>query len=195
MVPLEQLENFMRLLHAVQNVERVARIPNETRLRNTAEHTFELVMFCWYLLNVNKIDLNQEKILTYALAHDLIEAYAGDSYIYDDAARHDKEEREEKALQQLQENFQEFPELINIIKRYERRADEESKFVYAADKLIDPLNISMETANSFWKEKNISYEQIRAYKDKKIALSNDIQPYWLAVCEKVEKNKDFFFDA
>ena len=194
MVPLEQLENFMRLLHAVQNVERVARIPNETKLRNTAEHTFELAMVCWYLNSANNLELDPEKVLKYALAHDLVEAYAGDSYIFDEASRSDKVEREEKATEQLRDDFTEFPELIEIIAKYEKREDRESRFVYAADKLIDPLNISMETKNSFWKEKAVSYKQVRNYKENKITVSKDVEAYWHTLCQKLETNKDFFFD-
>lgn len=194
MIALEQLENFMRLLHAAQNVERVARIPNETKWRSTAEHTFELAMFCWYVSSANNLELDQEKILKYALAHDIVEAYAGDTPVYDTEGRKSKEVREEASLQKIRETFVEFPELVETIETYDARQDPESAFVYAADKLIDPLNYSMDTRSSIWKEKNISYERIREYKDSKIAVSKDIEPYWHALCKKIEANKDFFFN-
>lgn len=193
MISLKQLENFMRLLHAVQNVQRIARIPDETKLRNTAEHTFELTMVCWYLNNANNLKLNTEKILMYSLAHDLIEAYAGDTYVYDEEGKKDKQKREQEALEKLKDNFQEFPELIQTIENYEERKDAESNFVYATDKLVDPLNISMERKSSFPKEKGVRYSQMRKYKDPKIAQSEHIVPYWKEVCKKFEANKDFFF--
>jgi len=189
-----ELESFMQLLHAVQKVQRVARVPDEKQYRNTAEHTFELAMVCWYIATTNKLALDQEKILKYALAHDLIEAYAGDTFINDTQARKDKVLREETALVQLTENFQEFPELIEIIHSYEEKADVESVFVYATDKLIDPLNASMEKTQSIWKDNNMTYVDLREYKDPKIALSKDIQPYWEELCKKLEANKDFFFN-
>lgn len=195
MVSLQQLEKFMRLLHAVQNVERVARIPDETKLRNTAEHTFELAMVCWYLNSANELGLDTEKILTYALAHDLIEAYTGDVYAYDEAARDTKEQGEKLARERLATDHAEFPELLSAIDNYERRTDAESRFVYACDKLIDPLNASMETQQSLMKEYDLSYQTMRDYKDSKIAQSEYVAPYWKAVCEKYEKHKDFFFNA
>ena len=194
MVSLEQLENFMRLLHAAQNVERVARIPNETKWRSTAEHTFELAMFCWYLSSANKLELDQGKILKYALAHDIVEAYAGDTPVYDTEGRKSKDDREKRALQKIQDDLGEFPELIETIETYESQLDPESKFVYAADKLIDPLNYSMDTRSSIWKEKGMTYSQVRNYKDSKVAQSKDVEHYWHALCAKIESKKDFFFN-
>ena len=60
---LPDLERFMTLLHATQKVKRVSRRPGETNSTNTAEHTFELVMLCWYIAGVEKLELNHEKIL------------------------------------------------------------------------------------------------------------------------------------
>tara|TARA_B100000745_G_scaffold292683_1_gene233812 strand:+ start:1980 stop:2567 length:588 start_codon:yes stop_codon:yes gene_type:complete len=193
MSKLKNLESFMQLLHAVQNIERVARIPNETKRRNTAEHTFELAMVCWYIVEENNLDLNKEKIFKYALAHDVIEAYAGDTPAHDVEAQKHKKGKEAQALLKIEEKFSHFVELIETIHAYEARNDMESIFVYATDKLIDPLNASMETKQSIWKEMDMSYEYLRLYKDEKIALSSDVQPYWEQLCKKLEANKDFFF--
>jgi len=193
MSKLTDLEAFMKLLHAVQKVQRVARIPDEKNYRNTAEHTFELAMVCWYIATTNKLGLDHEKMLKYALAHDIVEAYAGDTFINDTHAQKDKVQREERALKQLTKNFAEFPELIEIILAYENKTDLESIFVYATDKLVDPLNGSMEKQQSIWKDHYMSYKNLRKYKDPKIALSTDIQPYWNELCKKLEAKKDFFF--
>lgn len=193
MVPLPKLEEFMQFLHKVQNVKRVARIPDEKEYRSTAEHTFELAMLCWYIASANKLNLDTEKILMYALAHDLLEGYAGDSYIYDTEALRTKHEREAAALVKIEETFSEFPELIETIHTYERKEDPESVFVYAADKLIDPLNASMESTQSIWKDMRVTYEQLREYKDRKIEPSKDISFYWKLLVEKLEAKKDFYF--
>lgn len=193
MVPLAKLENFMRLLHKVQNVKRVARVPDEAEYRNTAEHTFELTLLAWYLMSANKLELDHEKVLKYALAHDLIEAYSGDTPIHDIEAQKTKAEREHRAAMQLQEEFPEFPELIETIHRYEERADPESKFVYAVDKLVDPVNASMEMTQSIWIDENISYEFFKEYKERKIAISPDIFPYWKQLLAKIDAKRSFFF--
>lgn len=193
MIPLEKLENFMRLLHKVQNVKRMARIPDESDYRNTAEHTFEVAMLCWYIANANDLALNFEKILKYALAHDVIEGYAGDTPVHDLEAQKLKKEKEAAALARIEEEFSEFPELISTIHAYERREDDESKFVYAVDKLIDPLNASMEETQSIWEDLGMSYGYMRTYKDPKIATSDHVEPYWKELLVKLDRKKDFFF--
>lgn len=193
MIPLQNLEQFMRLLHKVQNVKRVARIPDEAEYRNTAEHTFELALLSWYIASVNKLDLDHGKILKYALAHDLIEGYAGDTPAHDVKAQKLKAAKEAAALARIEEEFSEFPDLLAIIHAYEARADAESRFVYATDKLVDPLNASMEETQSIWKDLGMSYEYMREYKDRKIALSEHIVPYWQQLLAKLEAKRDFFF--
>ncbi|MEX0918271.1 MAG: HD domain-containing protein [Candidatus Paceibacterota bacterium] len=193
MIPLENLENFMRLLHKVQNVKRVARVPDETEYRNTAEHTFEVALLCWYIASANELDLDSGKILKYALAHDVIEGYAGDTCAYDADGQETKLKREQDALQQIENEFSDFPELIATIHAYEKREDAESRFVYALDKFIDPLNCSMETIGALCKEQGISYSAVRKYKDEKIAKSPHVLPYWEELLKKVEKRKDTLF--
>ncbi len=183
----------MRLLHAVQNTERRGRIPDEKKWRSTAEHTFELSMLAWYVASVQKLPLDMEKVLSYALAHDLIEAYAGDTPITDAEAIKTKVAREKEALERIEKEFPEFADLINTIHAYEKREDKESRFVYALDKLVDPLNASMEETQSIWKELNMSYTQMRTYKDPKIACCDDVVPFWDALTAKLADKKEFFF--
>lgn len=183
----------MRLLHLVQNVQRIARIPDEQEYRSTAEHTFELVVLAWYIIDTDKLPLSHEKVLKYALAHDLIEGYAGDTYFGNEELAKNKKEREAAALARIKSEFAEFADLITYMEAYETRADEESKFVYALDKLIDPLNSSMDTTRSIWTDLNMSYALLREYKDHKIAQSEHIVPYWEQLIAKIDAKKDFFF--
>lgn len=193
--PIENLERFISLLHNVQRVKRVARRPDEKELTNTAEHTFELTLLCWYIVSVQKLNLNPEKVLQYALAHDLIEAYAGDTPIHDEEAKKTKVAREAAALVRIEQEFPEFGDLLATIHEYERRDNPESRFVYAADKLVDPLSMSMETTQSIWKEYDVSWDTILKNKTDKIAFSDVIQRYWNQLLTKLESKKSFFFDS
>lgn len=192
-VSLPQLEKFVTFLHEVERIKRVARRPDETEPTNTAEHTFEVAMTCWYIASLEGLPLNFEKILKYALAHDLIEAYAGDTYVFDTEKQLDKSERERKAVLQIEHEFAEFTDLIQTIHNYEAKADPESRFVYAADKLIDPLNISLEKGTTLWKDKNVSYQAIRSYKDAKIAKDETIKNLWEELVAKLESDLGHYF--
>ena len=94
--------------------------------------------------------------------HDLVEVYAGDTPAvqkgYEEAKR-TKQEREEKAALRLRKEFGEFPELHDLIDAYELRSDEESKFIYALDKIIPVMNIYLDEGHS-WKIHDISLDDI-----------------------------------
>lgn len=190
---LQDLESFMSLLHASLRVKRISRLPDEKEFRNTGEHTFALALLAWYICSSENLPLTIEKVLKYALAHDIIEGYSGDTPIFDTEGQKTKAVREEAALLRIEAEFPEFKEFTQLIHEYEKRADPESRFVYALDKLIDPIDASMETTQSIWKDMDMSYTQLRNYKDSKIAQSPEVEPYWAELVLKLERNRDFFF--
>ncbi|HUO50298.1 MAG TPA: HD domain-containing protein [Candidatus Paceibacterota bacterium] len=185
----------MRLLHDVERVKRVARRPDEREMTNTAEHTFELALVCWYIIAVNKLNLDLEKVLRYALAHDVIEAYAGDTPAYDKEMQKTKAAREHAALERIEKEFPEFQDFTSVIHEYESRATPEARFVYATDKIVDPVNASMEETQSIWKEFNISLETLVAHKNPKVALSEHVVPLWDELVRKLETKRGFFFHS
>ncbi len=191
---LGDLEKLVKLLHEVERVKRVARRPDEREYTNTAEHSFELAVFCWYIVSINKLDLDLEKVFKYAIAHDIVEAYAGDTPIHDEEAKKTKVERETRALERIEKEFPEFQELTQTLHEYERKDKPESRFVYAADKLIDPLNLSLETIQSLWKELDISFDALIKHKQDKISFDDTILEYWNKLVKKIESKKDFFFN-
>lgn len=193
MKDLTQMEQFVRLLHDVQRVQRVSRRPNEREWTNVAEHTFEVAMLSWYIASVEKLDLDIPLILRYALVHDIVEAYAGDTLFTDTEAQKSKLEREAKALMRIEQELPECTDITTLIHEYEERATPEARFVYAVDKLIDPLNASMEESNSIWKEFNMSLETMLSYKEERIRQSEYVVPYWKALVQKLRDRKSFFF--
>ena len=167
MAALDGILKFLRLTHEAHHVERIARIPGEERYANMVEHSWQLAMLAWYVLETNKLPLDKSLVIRYALAHDLIEAYAGDTYAYDTGAQNEKQEREEAARARIAEEFPEFADLNEVIAAYEAREDEESKFVYALDKMVDPLNVYLE-GGLLHQERRITFDKYHAYKDKKV---------------------------
>jgi putative hydrolase of HD superfamily len=177
---MEQLLKFIELTRKFRDVERMIRFKDGTN-ENDAEHSYQLAITAWYLVESNKLDLDIGKVLRYALAHDLVEAYAGDTpsdvHRKYEAERNTKKHREEEAALRLREEFKEFPDLHEIIEHYEKREDEESKFVYALDKIMPILNIYLDDGYS-WKANNVSVEDVVQYKKEKIAESPIIQKYF-----------------
>lgn len=112
--------------------------PDSDRYENDAEHSFLLATLgCAIARHVDE-GLDAGKISQYALVHDLVEVYAGDTTIWAPDAEHDtKAAREAAALGVIEEKFgAAFPWVHATIHTYERFEDPESCFVYALDKII-----------------------------------------------------------
>src|SRR3989338_7365904 len=158
---------FIRLLHAFQSIERVAHVADLSRRENDVEHSYFLAMLCWYLCDTLQLKFSKEKVLTYALAHDLSEVYAGDTYIFDHEALKTKKEREEHARIRIEKEFSEFEDLHRTIETYENQNDPEAHFVHAIDKIL-PILINYVQGGHTWKEMRIAPHDIFAHKRNKI---------------------------
>lgn len=144
MTSIDDLLKFATLLHRLHGTERTAITPpNCDRFENSAEHTYQVTMLAWYVMMKENLKLDTEKVLKYALVHDLIEAYTGDTAIHDEEGRKTKEARETQAFETFSKEFPELGDIQTLVEQYEALADEESKFVYGIDKLIDPINNSL----------------------------------------------------
>jgi len=189
---LEKLLTFTRFTHELHRVTRVARIPGEERYANVMEHTGQLAFLAWYLVDAEDLPLDREKVLMYVLAHDCIEAYAGDTYLYDEKGAETKKAREEKAREQIREEFPEFAELHAALDAYEAQEDAESRFVYALDKLIDPLNIYLEDGH-LWKEVNVTYSMLMDKKKEKVRAHDTINTLFAELTAIFEANESQYF--
>lgn len=138
---LMNLAGLVRLTHRFQQIRRTNLAADGER-ENDAEHSYQLALVALYLNRYLELGLKEEKLVSYALIHDLVEVYAGDvdPYYSSQAEINAKKEKEEEAITTLKSNF---PELGETIRKYEEREEEEAKFVYALDKLLVFLNIYM----------------------------------------------------
>lgn len=176
---LEKLLQFTKLLNDLRLVERVVRVNGSDRWENDVEHSFHLAMLAWYILDAHQHDLDREKVLRYALAHDLIEVYAGDTYIYseDQKLLDSKPERERLAAERLQQELPEVPDMHESIRAYIAKDDRESRFVYALDKIEPLLKMYLDNGRT-WREKQVTLAMLYENKKSKVAISPEIQPYF-----------------
>ncbi len=193
---LQKLLSFIKLTQDFRNIERQVIFKKTNQRENDIEHSYQLAMAAWYLADSRKLDLNINLLLKYALVHDLVEIYAGDTPMHskDEVYVQSKEQREKLAREKLKSEIVEFYEVHALIEAYEEKKDKESKFIYALDKLLPPLNIYLEGGHS-WKVNNISLDMIIKSKSDKIALSPDVKVYFDELVEILEKNKDNLFTA
>lgn len=158
-VSKKNLIDFQDFLLRFQGVSRLIPVPQREVNENDAEHSFSLAMFCWYIIEARNLGLDTSKVLKYALAHDLVEAYAGDTPEFADSdAKKQKAKLEAQAVQTIAARFPEFTDLSATITAYEEQEDAESNFVHAMDKLMPVIMLYLQDGN-LWKELEIDFEQ------------------------------------
>jgi putative hydrolase of HD superfamily len=172
------LTPFFDLLCEYQRVERLVYVPHGGgRKENNVEHSYVLAMLAWYIIGKDSLNLDTTLVLKYALAHDLVEVYAGDTSLFDARGRETKHAREAAAADRLGKEFSEFGELHNTIEQYENLADRESRFIKALDKLV-PMYMAVAEGGRVWREHDITLERIVELKQPFMDHAPEIQPYF-----------------
>lgn len=192
---LENILEFAQMLNAFRRVERVVYANGTDRLENDSEHSYHLAMLAWYIVSAEKLSLDRDLVLKYALVHDLVEVYAGDTYVYTTDTKHkeNKVSREHRALVRLKKEFPLGEDILTLVDQYEKREDRESRFVYALDKIQPVIQIYLDSGR-IWKEKDVTWEMLFEYKKDKVALSPEVQPYFDELMALLKAEEKELFD-
>lgn len=156
---IQDILTFSNLLNKFRELERVQTVPNSNRRENDVEHSYQLSMLAWYIVDANKLSLNKDLIIKYALIHDFVEIYAGDTYAYTEINEKHKIQKEYESYLRLKKEFSDFFELHSLIEKYEKREDKESRFVHALDKIQAEINIYLDGGKT-WKKLDINLQMI-----------------------------------
>lgn len=136
---MEELKLQMAFLKEVEKLKTVYRqnvVIDGTRSENSAEHSWHVALMAIILSgHAEASDLNILKVVTMLLIHDIVEIDAGDTFLYDEAANMDKQDREQRAAerifgllpaeqgQRLRELWQEFEECATPEARFAASLD------------------------------------------------------------------------
>ena len=130
---------YTNLLIPFMKIRRDMPFPTEPNREETdGEHAFTLSMLALDLNEKLGLGLDSGLIAKYALVHDLVEVHAGDiSVRADDNQLAGKAAAEAESLAKIRSDHADTsPWMISLIENYEARSDQESRFVYACDKLV-----------------------------------------------------------
>lgn len=189
---LDRLAELQQLVADFARILRVPQLADTGRPENDVEHTFSLALTCWFLASKIAPELSQEKILKYALAHDIVEVHAGDTYAFSEQTLLDsKSAREDAAIDMLAKDWADFSAMAEYAKGYKDKRDDEAKFVYAVDKLLPDLMIHLGEREAFWHRHKIT-EEMQANKKLQIRASNHMAPYYEKLMEWTRQN-DYFY--
>lgn len=190
--PYPLLFSLQQLAVDVALINRNHYLAGTSRRENDIEHSYTVALLCWYIHDKHRLPLAIGRILKYALAHDLVERYAGDTNTY--ASAEDRQRKvglEREALERLSRELADFPDLIAIMSDYEAKKDKESLFVWSVDKMQQLIMGDMDKWRPY-QEIAVSYESFKAKCGEQLQNSS---PY----CEEIfsgliEYSKTTFYD-
>lgn len=162
------LIKYQKLLKQFNSIYRdSASIHKESEPDNDADHSYRVAMLAWMIIEKYKLKLDVNKVLRNALLHDFVEIYSGDMSIYGTHTLEEKKKREYKSFLKLKKNFPEFKTFWKEIGTYEKKMDEEAKFVHIIDK-IEPMLLVVTSDRNHFKSRKLTFDNFEKIKSKKI---------------------------
>ena len=162
---MDKLKKQMDFLTTVEEMKRIYRqsiLEDNGRIRreNDAEHSWHICMYALVLQEYAPKGTDIFKCIKMLLLHDLVEIYAGDTYLYDEKANSDKREREENAAQRLYSVLGEQGEELKALwHEFDEGKTIEAQFANACDRL-QPIILNYRSKGEKWKENNIHISQV-----------------------------------
>lgn len=180
---IDRLADLQQLVADFSKITRAFKLADTDRPENDVDHSYALAMTCWYLAPKIAPELSLEKIFKYALAHDIVEIYAGDTFVFDQTGAVDtKHERENQALAQLRNEWVDFTEMTDSADDYMQKTNEEAKFVKAIDKILPLIVIEQGEGVLFWNRHDITLA-MEIENKVSIKISEPVAPYYESVIE------------
>lgn len=158
----QQLE-FIREIDKVKSIFRQTPLMNKERKENDAEHSWHLAAMAMILAEYAEDGTDLFHVIKMVLIHDLVEIDAGDTYLFDEEANLDKDEREKAAAARI---FGILPEdtgteVMNLWIEFEQRSTKEAKFATLMDR-FQPFLHNISTDGISWLEHGVKRSQVLA---------------------------------
>lgn len=178
--------NFIVRIDQLKNVVRQTALADGSRQENVAEHSWHIATMALLLHEYsNEKDIDLLKVIKMLLIHDLVEIHAGDTFLYDDESRLEKNDKEEEASRRI---FGILPDdqacdLKSIWEEFEHEKTPESKFAKALDAL-QPVVLGYANRGWSWKKHSIKKNQILKHKE---SIKHGSEVLWEYVQDLADK--------
>jgi putative hydrolase of HD superfamily len=150
-----------KLVLSFARVNRVTLHEDGETLESDTDHTVMVAVCACALASKLYPALDVGKVAQFAIIHDLVEVYAGDTNTFNITSedRHKKEEREQLAYERIKKEFQQvYPWIPETIEEYESLLSDEAQFVKAVDKLMTKLTHRI-NHGAYLRKENINQEE------------------------------------
>jgi putative hydrolases of HD superfamily len=169
---------FLLEIDALKNVLRQSLLADGTRRENTAEHSWHLAMCALVLHEHANEPVDVARVVELLLVHDLVEIYAGDTFVYastDPEAAAAQEAREREAADRL---FSVLPSDQGAHLRarwgeFESLGTAESRFAKAVDRLV-PMVLNHVSGGGSWSIHEITADKTRALIDRTMPKGSEV---------------------
>lgn len=160
---LEKEIEFILALDALKSVNRRNFNLDNSRRENTAEHSWQIVVFAQILLPYakNKEQIDLLRVIRMLSIHDVVEIEAGDTFIFDESAMTGKYERElaaaKKTFGVLNEPLS--SDFLNLWIEFEAEETPDAIFACAVDRMM-PFLLNVYGSGKSWTEAGVKVSQV-----------------------------------
>jgi putative hydrolase of HD superfamily len=159
---LRQQLAFLVEADRLKTVLRRSPLAAADRRENDAEHSWHLALMAVVLAEYADEAVDVGRVVQLVVLHDLVEIYAGDTFLYDDAMAASQQERETAAAEVL---FGMLPAdqagwLRGLWDEFEARKTPESRFAKAMDRL-EPILLNWMARGGTWRAPGVTAPGIR----------------------------------
>jgi putative hydrolases of HD superfamily len=158
----QQLE-FIVEADRLKTVLRRSPLAAAGRRENDAEHSWHLALMAVILAGHSDEPVDTGHVIKLVVVHDMVEIYAGDTFLYDDAMAASQVERENAAADVL---FGMLPDgqaeqVRALWDEFEARQTPEARFAKALDRL-EPILLNWMARGGTWQAPGVTVPKIRA---------------------------------
>lgn len=153
--------DFIIEIDKLKNVFRQSLLSDSSRHENDAEHSWHLCMLAMTLSEYAEEGTDILKCIKMMLIHDIVEIYAGDTYLYDEEGMKDKAEREMKSAEKIYGILDEAQknEFMNLWLEFDEGKTKESIFANILDR-VQPIMLNYLTKGKMWIKNGICKKQV-----------------------------------
>ena len=191
---LQQID-FLIEADKLKNIFRRNYVSDGSRRENDAEHSWYFALAAMILSEYSNLEIDIQKVIVMAIIHDLVEIYAGDTFIYDEQAKVGQQEREKIASEKI---FGLLPEdqknhFLTLWNEFEEKSTPESKFARSIDRIV-ALLLNLKSNGKTWKEHQIDYSQIYSINS---TIADGSSTLWSYMKEQLDgnKGKEVFYNS
>ncbi len=134
---IDNLIKLSTILSEFDGIKRATFLPGDIP-ESDSHHSFSLALIAYEFASQFAPDLNKQKLLLYALVHDLSELVTGDMNTLVATAEElaEKKRRDAIATKEMIARLDFAPHIADALKAYEEKNDHESLFIYWLDKAV-----------------------------------------------------------